>query len=135
MFEIDLNTGFVKITNLEFDPKYGIEDFKNRANKSFHEEEINGFKHVTIDLVWVEESSFICKAIFFPNGKLFSVSLYRRSDKSSYMNERDELEMKKLNDRLLIKLIGSRKKKFSWGSVESTYNQQSCSSSICFNYS
>ena len=121
---VDRKTGFIRIDeDLIFYPGYSFEEF--RMSKHYRGED--GILMISLqDKYWIGTNEFYV-SFFFRKNKLYMVS-YLIHDKRITME--NEIDRKKIHDRILCEMGLEVENEFSWGSIKSNYDPKGNVSSI-----
>lgn len=98
--------------------------------------EVNSYTHYYLKPKNIENVKFQINLIFNPNGKILNVFLgiYETDNPWENWSGSHELKRKELHDKWLEENLGNPPYDYSWGTVSSTYDPRSGSSTITFTY-
>lgn len=143
---INIVTGDFFSNNLVVRPNEEYESIVKKAQGiDLVEEEVNNYLKIFFPILLIENMEFSCRLGYNIDKKLDSIVLQKVESQShnwESWSKRTEQEIKEFHDSFLIKNIGEGYShtnmgilyKFTWGTVESIYSQQSANSYIVVRY-
>lgn len=138
---IDKSNGGIKIANKDFliNSKLTQKEFLDSImyNEVLSQDN-NSYTNYNLHPQSIGNSKFMITLIFNPNGKIFMARLRMQIGENlpswSNWSENGEHEMKEQHDNWLESNIGNPPYNYSWGTISSSYDPRSASSSITFAY-
>ena len=138
---INIQNGFIEIANKNFAIKKNLteEEFiKSSLFSDVLNKDDYGYKRYFIKPQIICNAKFVISLIFNTDGVLYMTNLGLQMNDSlpswETWSENDEIQKKELNDKWLEKNVGKPPYTYPWGSISSSYDPRSGSSSITIVY-
>ena len=134
---IDINNGDIRLTKKTLVIRKGltIDEFaKSDLFEDVYKKDEYEYTRFFVGLQFIGENQFAVSLLFNPLGRLYSIHLKISIDGKmpSWDNwsEEGELRIKDMHDMWLKKNVGDPPYNYSWGTIYSTYDPRSASSSM-----